>query len=102
MTNTTTPESEQSIRNDDATRSELYRLASLVGTDAKTPFTKLCDFIDAYVEADRLRTAKEARMATFKEVLRSYPKKNRTMNDLSKLTRADIDRLITLEKEGDV
>ena len=36
-----------------------------------------------------------------KTILKSYPKKNRTMNDTSKLTRADIDRMITELKERD-
>lgn len=40
----------------------------------------------------------KTRKDTLKEILRSYPKKNRTMNDLSKLTRADLDRLITQEE----
>lgn len=53
-----------SIRYDDATRSELYRLASLVGTDAKTPFTKLCDFVDAHTQ----RAVTEA----FKQKLTEY------------------------------
>lgn len=44
------------IRDNDDVRNELYRLASLVGTDAKTPFTNLCDFLDSYVERRCLET----------------------------------------------
>lgn len=49
------------------------------------------EWLTAYINAEIAKV--------LKTILKSYPKKNRTMNDTSKLTRADIDRMITELKE---
>ena len=61
--------------------------------NAKAALTKWRD--DAIAAHTNAEIAK-----VLKTILKSYPKKNRTMNDTSKLTRADIDRMITELKES--
>ena len=58
----------------------------------RTLMPELEEFFAAHTNAEIAKV--------LKTILKSYPKKNRTMNDTSKLTRADIDRMITELKES--
>lgn len=78
--------------------------------DALSGHESLCeDQTQACGDCRRLRAAieahiKEAEIKLLKQLRRYYPKKNGRSNDTSKLTRAELDRMIggrsTLQKEN--